>query len=66
MALFDSNTLLVCPKCHRSSGLRLAWSGSRSYYGEHEDYFDCELCNCAFTAMYRVAEIRIEEEEKND
>lgn len=68
MAWFDKNNRLVCPNCHKSEGVGLVWSGGSSYFGKHEEDFVCDLCKCEFTAIYKVADIKIieEGEKKND
>lgn len=68
MAWFDSNKRLVCPNCHKSNGVELVWSGGASCFGMHEEVFACGLCKCEFTAVYKVADIKIieEGEKKND
>lgn len=57
MAWFDNNKRLVCPNCHKSDGVGLVWSGGSSYFGDHEEDFVCGLCNCEFTAKYKVVDI---------
>lgn len=59
MAWFDNNKRLVCPNCHKSEGVALVWSGGSSYFGGHEEDFVCGLCKCEFTAVYKVADIKI-------
>ena len=68
MDWFDNNKRLVCPNCHKSDGVALVWSGGNSYFGMHEQDFVCGLCGCGFTAVYKVADIKIVEEgeKKND
>lgn len=62
MAWFDKNNRLVCPNCHKSEGVGLVWSGGDNHRGMHEDDFVCGLCGCEFTAVYKVADIKIIEE----
>lgn len=62
MAWFDSNKRLVCPNCHKSEGIERVWSGGSSYFGNHQEDFECSLCKCVFTAVYKVADIKIIEE----
>ena len=68
MAWFDSNKRLVCPNCHKSDGVDFVWSVGSGYFGMHEEGFVCGLCKCEFTAVYKVADIKIVEggEKKND
>jgi hypothetical protein len=63
---YDINRRLVCPNCHKSEGVGLVWSGGDSYFGKHEQDFECELCKCEFTAVYMVKEIKIIEEGENN
>ena len=62
MAWFDKNNRLICPNCHKSDGVALVWSGGDNHRGMHEDDFVCGLCKCEFTAVYKVADIKIIEE----
>lgn len=64
MAMFDINSRLACPNCHKSEGVALVWSGGDSYFGKHEEDFVCGLCKCEFTAVYMVKGIKIIEEGK--
>jgi hypothetical protein len=59
---FDINKLLMCPNCRKSEGLALVWSGGDNHRGRHEDDFVCGLCNCEFTAVYKIEGIDIIEE----
>ena len=65
MPYFDKNKRLVCPNCHKSEGVALVWSGGSCYFGGHEEDFVCGLCNCEFTAKYKVEEIIVVEGKKN-
>lgn len=62
MTWFDNNKRLVCPNCHKSDDVYLVWSGGDSYFGKHKEDFVCGLCKCEFTAVYKVADIKIIEE----
>ena len=59
---YDINKRLMCPCCHKSEGVALVWSGGDSYFGKHEEDFVCGLCNCEFSAVYKVEGIKIVEE----
>ena len=64
MPYFDKNKRLICPNCHKSDGVGLVWTGGSSYFGMHEEDFVCGLCNCEFTAKYKVEEIIVVQEGK--
>lgn len=59
---YDINKRLMCPCCRKSEGVALVWSGGDSYFGRHEEDFVCGLCNCEFSAVYKVEGIKIIEE----
>lgn len=56
---YDINKRLVCPNCNKSDGVGSVWSGGNSYFGIYEEDFVCSLCKCEFTAVYKVADIKI-------
>lgn len=64
MNWFDKNNYLVCPNCHKSEGVGLVWSGGNTYFGNREEDFVCELCECEFTGVYKMVDIKITQEGK--
>jgi hypothetical protein len=60
--IFDKNGRIACPCCHKSEGVDLVWTGGDNYFGTHENDFECDLCKCEFTVVYKIEGIKIIEE----